>query len=145
MYEHVIVPVDLSHHEPEDQVMAVANRILTVGGKLTLLHVLEPLSPSYTLVGLEVPKIRAKAEERVLLQLQEVVAKRKLPADTDVRVEYGRAARLICDSVTDADRQAIVMASHNPMFMDFLLGSVASQVVKHAKCSVFIVRHSTVD
>ena len=34
----------------------------------------------------------------------------------------------------------IIMASHNPKFWDVLLGSIASQVVKHAQHSVLVVR-----
>ena len=34
----------------------------------------------------------------------------------------------------------IVMASHQPKFSDYLLGSTAARVVRHAKCSVLIAR-----
>jgi nucleotide-binding universal stress UspA family protein len=34
----------------------------------------------------------------------------------------------------------IVMNSHHPELKDYVLGSNASQVVHHAKCSVFVVR-----
>jgi nucleotide-binding universal stress UspA family protein len=43
-----------------------------------------------------------------------------------------KAERLGCD--------LIVMNSHHPELKDYVLGSNASQVVHHAKCSVFVVR-----
>ena len=142
MYDHVVIPVDLSNNSLERRVLAVANRMLTDGGKLTLLHIIAPPSSSYSPVGPDDSSSRAKADEKVLEQLQEIISRNELPADTEVRVEHGRPARVICDSITDVDRHAIVMTSHNPTYTDFLLGSVASQVVKHAECSVVIVRHS---
>lgn len=142
MYEQVIVPVDLSHHDLEHRVMAVASRMVTEGGTIKLLHVIAPPSPSFTLVGLEDDETRGEAEKGVLKQLQEIASRNNLPANTEVCVEHGRPARVICDAITDVDNHAIVMTSHNPTYSDFLLGSVASQVVKHAEGSVFIIRHS---
>jgi len=34
----------------------------------------------------------------------------------------------------------IVIASHKPGIADYLLGSVAAGVVRHAKCSVHVMR-----
>ena len=34
----------------------------------------------------------------------------------------------------------IVMASHDPVLSDYLLGSVAARVVRHAHCSVLVAR-----
>jgi len=34
----------------------------------------------------------------------------------------------------------IVLASHRPAMKDYLLGANASRVVRHAPCSVFVVR-----
>ena len=39
---------------------------------------------------------------------------------------------------TNAD--LIVMASHRPELKDFLLGPNAARVVRHANCSVLVVR-----
>ena len=143
MYEHVIVPVDLSHPDPERQALVAAKKILGKGGKLTLLHVIAPPHPSYAAFGVSDSAPKAAAAESVQRQLQKLIAQNDLPADTEIRIEHGRPPRVICDSVTDVDHQAIVMSSHNPTFTDFMLGSVAAQVVKHAECSVFIVRHSS--
>lgn len=140
MFKHIIVPVDLSHEDPARHALGVAKSNLEPGGKLTLLHVIAPIPPFVVVeMGSKMP---TNLDQLALAQLQEVVAKNQLPAGTECRVEHGSASRTILDSVTDPDRQAIVMTSHNPKFGDFLIGSIAAQVVKHAKCSVFVVRHS---
>lgn len=139
MFEHILVPVDLSHDNPAHEALAVARTNLAPGGKLTLLHVIAPI-PGYVAVELGA-SFPAHASESARNELAEVVKRETLPADTELRVEHGSASRTILDSVTSPDKQAIVMESHNPKFGDFLIGSVAAHVVKHAKCSVFVIRH----
>ena len=38
----------------------------------------------------------------------------------------------------------IVIASHDPGLADYLLGSTAGRVVRHAHCSVLVVRNAKV-
>lgn len=140
MFKQIIVPVDLSHDDTARQAIAVAKSNLAPGGKLTLLHVIAPI-PGFVVVEMG-SKMPTNLDQLARTELKEVATRNQLPADTEIRVEHGSAARTILDCVTDPDRQAIVMTSHNPKFGDFLIGSVAAQVVKHAKCSVFVVRHS---
>ncbi len=139
MFEHVIVPVDLTHPDPARHAIAVAMHNLAPGGKLTLLHVVTPI-PAFVVaeMGATLP---AHVDDRARADLAEIVRQNRLPENTEIRVERGSAARVIVDAFRDPDREAIVMSSHNPKFGDFLIGSVAAQVVKHAKCSVFVVRH----
>ena len=40
----------------------------------------------------------------------------------------------------DVDAELIVMGAHKPELKDYLLGSNASQIVRHAACSVWVVR-----
>lgn len=46
--------------------------------------------------------------------------------------------------LADAERSGanlIVIASHQPELSDYLLGSNAAKVVRHAKCDVYVVRN----
>ncbi|MGE0311692.1 MAG: universal stress protein [Lautropia sp.] len=139
MFKHLIVPIDLSHEDPARHALAVARQNLAPGGRLTLLHVVAPL-PAFVVaeMGTTLP---ANVDERARGELAALAERHGLPAGTELRIEHGSAARAILDAVDDPDGQAIVMSSHNPKFGDFLIGSVAAQVVKHARCSVFVVRH----
>ena len=40
----------------------------------------------------------------------------------------------------DIDAELIVMGAHRPELKDYLLGSNAGQIVRHAACSVWVVR-----
>jgi nucleotide-binding universal stress UspA family protein len=50
-----------------------------------------------------------------------------------------RQAGLI-EAAESFEAELIVLASHRPEMKDYLLGANASRVVRHAKCSVMVVR-----
>ena len=52
----------------------------------------------------------------------------------------GQPAREILDYAGEIGADLIVVASHDPGFADFFLGSVAASVVRHAHCSVLVAR-----
>lgn len=49
---------------------------------------------------------------------------------------YGEVLRY----VRDVEADLIVMGAHRPEMKDYLLGSNAAQIVRHAPCSVWVVR-----
>ena len=55
-------------------------------------------------------------------------------------VRTGAVHRQIVKLAEERDVDVIVMESANPRVQDYLLGTTASHVVTHAKCSVFVVR-----
>lgn len=55
-------------------------------------------------------------------------------------VRTGAVHRQILKLAEERDVDVIVMESANPKVQDYLLGTTASHVVTHAKCSVFVVR-----
>jgi nucleotide-binding universal stress UspA family protein len=139
MFDHIIVPIDLAHANPAHRALKVAKENLAPGGTLSLLHVVVPL-PAY--VRSELESYLDKASESARLEIAALVAQDELPPSTEIVVVQGSVHRKILEMVENTDHDAIVMASHNPKFTDFVIGSVAAQVVKHAKCSVFVVRHA---
>jgi len=58
----------------------------------------------------------------------------------NVLVGGGSVGRGIQDLAEQAKADLVVLASHRPSLMDWLIGSHAFHVVRHAKCSVFVVR-----
>jgi universal stress protein F len=60
--------------------------------------------------------------------------------NAEARVLRGHAAQSILDVAEDVGADLIVVASHRPGLSDYLLGSTASRVVRHANCSVLVVR-----
>ena len=52
----------------------------------------------------------------------------------------GHSGRSILDWAEENGPDLIIIASHRPGMQDLLLGSTASQVVRHARCAVHVVR-----
>jgi universal stress protein F len=53
---------------------------------------------------------------------------------------WGHSGRTILDWAEANAVDCIVIASHRPGLQDYLLGSTAGRVVRHARCSVHVVR-----
>ena len=82
----------------------------------------------------------ARAEFEALQSLKAVVREHELPDSCECNVRQGHAARQIISVAAETGADLIVMDSHSPGLGDFLLGSVAATVVRHAPCSVYVVR-----
>jgi nucleotide-binding universal stress UspA family protein len=65
-----------------------------------------------------------------------------VPEDVPVQhiVGHGTAYEEILRVAGDIKSDLIVMGSHRPNMEDYLLGPNAARVVRHANCSVLVVR-----
>lgn len=136
MYKTIIVPIDLAHGERADSMIAAAKQLAGDGSKLVLTNIVEDV-PAY--VASELPggileQSRKQAEEK----LAELVANAGIHAEVEVRSGQPAAAILAVAEERKAD--LIVIASHRPGWGDFLIGSTAARVVRHAPCSVHVIR-----
>lgn len=55
-------------------------------------------------------------------------------------VRLGSVYREVLRYARDVEADLIVMGAHRPEVKDYLLGSNAAQIVRHAPCSVWVVR-----
>ncbi|MEL6647435.1 MAG: universal stress protein [Pseudomonadota bacterium] len=60
--------------------------------------------------------------------------------DVETIVPLGAVHRQIVKLAEERNVDVIVMGSANPKIKDYILGTTASHVVAHAKCSVYVVR-----
>ena len=94
------------------------------------------LVPGY--IDAHVPaEVRTASIETSKAKVQELAA--AYPNAESV-VLYGHAGNSILDYAKNNDVDCIVIASHKPGFQDYLIGSTAARVVRHATCAVHIVR-----
>ncbi len=138
MFNHILVAVDVTTLDPVHRLLAVARRNLLPSGQLTLLHVLDPV-PGYVASQID-GDVRQKAREAIVATLTAIAKSENLPSTTQLKVVTGNPYRKIIELAGNSNDHAIAIASHTPAVSDVILGSVASQVVKHAQCSVLIVR-----
>lgn len=136
MYKNILVPVDMGNEDTNLRMINKAKSLLDGGGKVTLLHVMDEV-PTYARTYLSPETI-----EKNLMEVKgELVSMAKISGgDITVEVKFGRPSPVILDEAEEMGADLILMSSHRPNISDYLLGSTAARVVRHAKCSVLIDR-----
>ncbi|WP_022726640.1 universal stress protein [Fodinicurvata sediminis] len=138
MYKSVIIPVDLSHSERIQPMVAAARVLAAEDAEILLLNVIEDI-PAY--VRSQVPQsIRDERDDEVRNQLKKIARDNGL--SENIMVRTGHAPSEILAAAKQKKSDLIVIASHKPGFGDFLLGSTAARVVRHSACTVHVVRET---
>ncbi|WP_425093418.1 universal stress protein [Tropicimonas sp. S265A] len=135
MYEKILIPVDLDHEELVPRKLELARRVLSPGGKITLMTVLENV-PGYVSEFVTV-----KSENHLTDKVG--AALRKLgggAADIEIHVCTGKPGVEIAQHAADAGIEMVIVGSHRPGLRDYFLGSTAARVVRRAPCSVLVAR-----
>jgi len=135
MYRNILVPISFDGSRDAEGAIAVARKLANEGGAITLLHVIENV-PSFALASLPSGYLMHRRKEAEA-ELAAMAA--DLPNGSSV-VITGHSGRSILDWAADKGVDCIVIASHRPGLEDLLLGSTATHVVRHAQCSVHVVR-----
>ncbi len=134
MYNKIIVALGLSHGHGVTA-LDLARRLLAADGTIIALHVLEPVPgyASYYLTSDHEPEIRKTAEAAIRERVGE-------QADAEVVVLSGHPGSTITEYAEEVGADCIIVGSHKPELQDYLLGSTAARVVRHAPCSVHVLR-----
>jgi nucleotide-binding universal stress UspA family protein len=145
MFKSILVPIDLNHEETWTQALPLAVKMAKESG--AALHVTSvvpdfgaAMVQSYFPAGFE-----KEALGRAESDLERIVAE-AVPAELNCKVhlEHGSIRKHILDQVQNTGADLIIMASHAPeQFREFLVGSHADWIVRHAPVSVFVVRSPT--
>lgn len=142
MYSEVLLPVDLSVPASWKKALPTAIDVCrTYGGRLHVLTVVPDFG--FGAVGQYFPD---DVEKRILEQSDAALrafVEDNVPDDVSAgyRVGQGVVYKEILAHARDVGVDLVVMASHSPEFANFLLGPNAARVVRHAGCSVWVVRH----
>jgi nucleotide-binding universal stress UspA family protein len=141
MFKAILVPVDLAELEIAKPALDVAVEFLRLrdDSKLRLLNV-QTLLPAgfmeYVPANFDVDQ-----QERAMVALEEFSATLQVPPE---RISYTvRIGGIYPEILAEAEEwkaDIIVIGSHRPAMSTYLLGSNAKTVVRHANCSVLVVR-----
>jgi len=141
MYKIVLLPIDLNSIETQETAFGMAIQVAErFGAKLHVLAVV----PNFG-VGVVSSFFPEDYEEKVLAaaeaELQNVLRQR-IPEGIEVEhaVASGTIYKEVLDYAGQIKADLIVMASHRPELKDYLIGPNAARVVRHAGCSVLVVR-----
>jgi len=141
MYKNILIPIDLSHDSSWRQALPTALELVRLFG--AQLHVVTVVSDVSTVPHLHLPKdYERNRMEYARHSLDAFVKEHILDHHTPIQHVAGPGSiyREILQVARDSSADIIVMASHRPELKDYLLGANADRVVRHADCSVFIVR-----
>ena len=98
-------------------------------------------SPTLGIVAAQLPKDFARqVDADMQTQLGALVKDHGLESSTEVLVRSGSPQHEIVSLAKEKAIDLIIIASHQPGVADYLLGSVAAAVVRHAPCSVLVKR-----
>lgn len=136
MFKTILVPIDMAHIIEGKANIDIATEHAAAGAKIILLNVVEEI-PGWAAAELPAHLLedsRAKVES----ELKAVAKASGMSMDTIVR--SGQSYRTILDVAEEKNVDLIIVASHRPGLQDYFLGSTAAKVVRHAKCSVLVIR-----
>ena len=140
MLRKLLLPIDLTEPEFATRAISEAQRLATAfDSELRLVNVqsLVPLSfLDYVSEDFE-SHIRA-ALEAEMVALAEKIDRPKDRVSSVVL--FGPVHDRILDEAESWSADLIVISSHRPGMDRFLIGSIASAIVKRAKCSVLVLR-----
>ncbi|HTZ66234.1 MAG TPA: universal stress protein [Roseiarcus sp.] len=140
MYKRIILAVDLAEPTPAPKGLTEAVELAKAGGgELRLVNV-QPVMPAtfmeYVPVDFDVEQAKRAKDA-----LDAIVASIDLPAER--KSDAARAGGIYHELLQEASEwgaDLIVVGSHRPVMSDYLLGSNAKSIVRHAQCSVLVVR-----
>lgn len=135
----ILVPIDVAEAEAGSAALGLAQDLARIrGGKIVLLSVVDQV-PAY--VAAQLPTdVHEQALAYADAKLKEIAAAQGLAETAEVVVHTGHASTEILEYAKKIGAAMIVIASHDPGLAQFLLGSVAARVVRHAHCSVLVAR-----
>lgn len=141
MFKTILLPLDLPNLGTQAKaVQAAVAQAQSSGATLVVMSVVPDFGSS--LVGSYFP---ADYEEQAIKEANErlhAFTKAEIPEGISLRhvIGHGSIYREILRTAEELQCDLIVMGSHRPDLQDYLLGPNAARVVRHADCSVLVVR-----
>ena len=143
MASKILVPIDVHEESSWQEVLPIAiERARKDGTGLTMMTVVQHVEinmPGVPAPEKIYPQLRAAARERL-----EGIVQGAAPGDLPIEyvVREGSVYREVLRVAEEIGADLIILASHRPALRSFLLGANAARVVRHAPCSVYVVRPS---
>lgn len=140
MYKSILVPVDLAEAELAGPAIAAAESFANQsGGSIRLVYVRSLVPITY--MEFVPADFDAGQQADSEAKLAEIAAKVNLPAErVSAKVLVGSVHGEVLAEADACGADLIVIGSHEPGMLAYVIGSNASTIVRRAKCSVLVVR-----
>lgn len=141
MFKDILLPVDLNHESSWARSLPAALDLARAfGSNLHVVTVIPEFGPS--MVSQFFPEdFEQRATSHIMEALHAFVTAH-VPAGIRVQhvVAHGEVYDEILRTADGNGCDLIVLGSHRPELKDYLIGSNAARIVRHARCSVLVVR-----
>ena len=138
-YQHLLLAVDLS--EEAEQVVTRGKSLSEIcGAKLSIVHVLEPISFTY---GGDIPLDFSGIQEEIQNQAKQQLTALSQSLDIPEAAQHlvlGRPETEIHNTATQIGADLVIVGSHGRHGLALLFGSTANGVLHGAGCDVLAVR-----
>jgi len=144
MFGTILVAVDLNHEASWRRALPVAVGLARSSGAELHVTSVVPDFGSALVQAYFPPDFEKNALARAEAELERVVAA-EVPEGTEchLHLEHGSIRQHILERARTTGADLIVMASHQPdQLREFLVGSHADWIVRHAPISVLVVREA---
>jgi nucleotide-binding universal stress UspA family protein len=142
MFKSIMVPVDLA--EAELAQPAIANAVSFAkasGGTVRLVYVRSLVPVTY--MEFVPADFDAEQQQDAEAKLAEIAANVDLPPEqVSAKVLIGSVHGEVLAEADASGADLIVIGSHEPGMLAYVIGSNASAIVRRAKCSVMVLRHA---
>ena len=140
MFTSILVPVDISETEVAQPGLDNAVEIAKANGaSLRLVYVRSPIP--FAMNEYVPAEYYANDEKSALKALGDLAAKTGLPKDrVSVSSPFGGVYHEVLKEAAAFKADLIVVGSHRPNWSTYLIGSNAAAIVRHAPCSVLVIR-----
>ena len=135
MYQHILVAVAFVEESDPEQSLQVAQDLADKTTRVTILHVKDEI-PSYAIAY--IPNDYEIGLRTAIQEKLDDFAQRF--QNGNGQLIEGHSGRTILEWAAANNVDCIVINSHKPGLQDYFLGSTAARVVRHAKCSVHVIR-----
>jgi nucleotide-binding universal stress UspA family protein len=140
MYKSIMVPVDLAEADLAQPAIAAAVSFARISGGTVRLVYVRSLIP-VTYMEFVPADFDSEQQDDAEAKLAEIAAKVDLPPEqVSAKVLIGSVHGEVLAEADASGADLIVIGSHEPGMLAYVIGSNASAIVRRAKCSVLVVR-----
>ncbi|WP_419903914.1 universal stress protein [Kiloniella sp.] len=142
MFKHILLAVDLEQDESWGKALPTSVEYAKAFG--STLHIMTVV-PNFgsSIVSSFFPQDHEEQMMKGATKALHDFVDKHIPDDIKVQhiIGHGNAYEEILRVSDEIKPDVIIMGAHRPRMEDYLLGPNAARVVRHAKCSVLVVRN----
>ena len=140
MFKTILFPIDISGaHSWESSLPVLVSQAKAYKAKVVLLTVLPDYGMSFASHLFDSGMIK-KITKETQGKMQDLITKSLPGVKAEACVMQGTVYECIIEKAKKIKADLIIMSANRPELKDYLLGPNAARVVRHADCSVLVVR-----